>query len=155
MGSLPKRHGGCSRFFFQLSVTPGLSHFYPDTNGKYSPGLISTDQRYFLKREEPQSPGRGRSPRGNYLPEGTWDTTHVQWHSPRADGAHQDSIPESQDTAPQVRTPSHQPGQAVIPFSSPINLPNEKLAVHHVRAGSTLTLRSPFAAPNPLPRLLP
>lgn len=58
VGSLPKQHQGCADFF-QQSITLGLSHFYPDTNGKYFPGLISTDQRHFLNREEPHGPRGG------------------------------------------------------------------------------------------------
>lgn len=84
VGSLPKQHRGCS-YFFRQSITPGLSHFYPDTNGKYFPGLISTDQRHFLNREEPHGPGGRRSSRGNYFTEETQGTACSQWDAPRAD----------------------------------------------------------------------
>lgn len=53
VGSLPKRHGGCSDVF-QQSITPSLSCFCHDANGKYFPGLIPTDQRHFLKESSPR-----------------------------------------------------------------------------------------------------
>ena len=107
VGSLPKRHRGCSNFF-RLSITPGLSHFYPDTNGKYFPGLISTDQRHFLNREEPHGAGGRRSPRGNYLTEETQGTARSQWDAPRAGGASQDTIPARPGAV----------SKAINPFSS-------------------------------------
>lgn len=61
VGSFPKRHRGCSVFFFFSAIMLHLSHFYPDRNGKYFPGVISTDQRSFLNREEPHGPA-GRKP---------------------------------------------------------------------------------------------
>lgn len=89
VGSFPKQHWGCSDLFRQ-SITPGLNHFYTDTNGKYFPGLISTHQRHFLNREEPCGlAGRRRSARENYSTEETQGRARRQ-----PDGASQDTIPE-------------------------------------------------------------
>lgn len=95
VGSLPKRHRGCSDLFRQ-SITPGLSHFYTDTNGKYFPGLISTDQRSFLNREEPRSPGGRSSPRGNRSAEERQGRAGLQRDAPGAAGASQDTSPHAE-----------------------------------------------------------
>lgn len=136
MGSLPKQHGGCSHFF-QLSITLALSHFYPDTNGKYFPGLISTDQRHFLNREEPHSPGGERSPE---------ETICLRGHGMQltCSGTPHEQMRHIRTPYLRVRTQSHKSGhhpispgaagQAINPFSSPINLPNKKLGVYHVPA---------------------
>lgn len=65
VGSLPKRHWGSS--VFQQSIMLCLSRFYPNRNGKYFPGVISTDQRIFLNREQPQGPAR-RKPQRKLFP---------------------------------------------------------------------------------------
>lgn len=132
VGSLPKQHQGCSDFF-QQSITLGLSHFYPDTNGKYFPGLISTDQRHFLNREEPHGPGRRgeRCPQGNYFTEETRGAARSQWDAPRADGVSQDTIPARPGAV----------SKAIHPFSSQLIWEKKKKLGVYSHAGQTQHLR--------------
>lgn len=97
---------GAARIFSQLSITPGLSHFYPATNGKYFPGFISTDQR--LLPQQRGAPQPQEWVEGGEVPEERI-CLRGRGTELRADGAHQDSTPGGQDSVPEARTPSHQP----------------------------------------------